>query len=355
MSCVVFADIADHPGRRTARKTCSMPAVSVIMPVFNAAAFLQEAVTSVLQQSLQDLELVIVNDGSTDQSPAILDAFKDPRVRVLHQNNAGQSAAINRGVHASHGDFIKIVDADDWLNPPHLMAQLNSLGQAPNCVSACRWGYFHQAVQCPAVLAESTDRDYSDPLSWIVDSLTLDEGMMGGWKWLIPRAVWDRSGGYDERLSLNNDFHASIAILLASNGVRFAPEAVYSYRKGVTGALSGTRSRRSMESALLTTQLGCELLLQRQDSTKIRRICGNRFRRWAYDFFPEHPDLAETAEQRAQELGHDHVPFPGGRLAQSLAGLLGWRTVRKLQHWGGSMGLQYLRKRRAAQKLARLN
>ncbi len=337
------------------QKDFLMPAVSVIMPVFNAAAFVEEAVSSVLEQTLQDLELVIVNDGSTDQSAAILNRFDDPRIRVLHQANAGQSAAINRGVQVSCGEFIKIVDADDWINPGHLESQLVSVQGFDHQLSACRWGYFQKDFTRPILRDEHANRDYSDPLEWIVDSLTLDEGMMGGWKWLIPRAVWERSGGYDERLSLNNDFHASIAILLASAGVRFAPEAVYSYRKGLPGSLSGTRSRRAMQSALLTTQLGCELLLLRKDSTEIRKLCGNRFRRWAYDFFPEHPDLANAAEQQALQLGHDDVPFPGGRLAQSLCRMLGWRGVRQLQYWGGRIGLQYLRKRRVAQKLARLN
>jgi GT2 family glycosyltransferase len=331
-----------------------MPAVSVIMPVFNAAAFVEEAVNSVLEQTLQDLELVIVNDGSTDQSAAILNRFDDPRIRVLHQANSGQSAAINRGVRESYGEFIKIVDADDWINPGHLESQLASVQGFSHQLSACRWGYFQKDFTRPIVRDEHANRDYSDPLEWIVDSLTLDEGMMGGWKWLIPRAVWERSGGYDERLSLNNDFHASIAIMLASGGVRFAPEAVYSYRKGLSGALSGTRSRKSMLSALRTTQQGCRLLLLREDSSRIRRLCANRYQRWAFDFFPEHPDLADAAERAATELGGSSVEFTGGWAGRTVSRMIGWRNTRRLQSLAVRAGWGQVRRLKRWWRLRRL-
>ncbi len=307
------------------------PRISVIMPVYNAAAYVSAAVHSVLQQQFQDFELVIVNDGSTDESTQIIAAIQDSRIRLIHQLNQGQSAAINRGVRESSGQFIKIVDADDWINPQHLEAQLRSLEGTSDCVSACRWGYFRDDFLHPDVRTEHADRDYSDPLEWLVDSLSLDEGMMGGWKWLIPRAVWDRAGGYDVRLSLNNDFHASIAILLASGGVRFAPEAVYSYRQAGDGSLSRIWTEKTLGSAFLTTDLGCGLLLAREDSTRIRQVCADRYQRWAFDLYPTCAQLAELAELRAQELGGGSVPFPGGILGRSLANLFGWRTVRRLQ------------------------
>ena len=330
------------------------PLVTVVIPVFNAADFVLQAIGSVLSQSIAEIELVVVNDGSTDDSVELIATVSDPRLRLVSQCNAGQSAAINRGVEESHGQFIKLVDADDWINPQHIESQLKSLDGHPECVSGCRWGYFRDDFRHPTIQPEFTNRDYEDPLAWITDSLTQDEGMMGGWKWLIPRQIWDRSGGYDIRLSLNNDFHASIAILLASAGVRFAPDAVYSYRKGVGSALSGTRSRRSMESALLTTQLGCELLLNRENSPRIRKLCAERFQRWAYDFYPEHEDLTAAAEQAAVALGGACVPFPGGSAGRAFATLIGWKNARQLQRFAHRLGwrrVQHLKKRLRERRL----
>ena len=82
-----------------------MPKVSVIVPVYNAEKYLQECVESVLCQTLSDIELILVDDGSTDGSPAICDqyAVKDARVRVIHQENAGLASARNAGIQAATG------------------------------------------------------------------------------------------------------------------------------------------------------------------------------------------------------------------------------------------------------------
>jgi glycosyltransferase involved in cell wall biosynthesis len=324
------------------------------MPAYNAAAFLGESISSVLGQTLSEYELLVVDDGSIDSTAEIARAHKDARIKVIQQHNQGQSAAINRGVQESRGRFIKIVDADDWINPDHLHAQLTSLEGTTDCVSACRWGYFREQCDGPDVRFEHTDNDYDAPMEWIVDSLTRDEGMMGGWRWLIPRSVWDRAGGYDARLSLNNDFHASIAILLASKGVRFAPEAVYSYRKGYTGSLSRGRSRRAMESALLTTELGCRLLLEHENSPRIRAICAKRFQRWAYDFFPDFPDLTHRAVAAAQALGGASLPFPGGKIAKLLSELIGWQNVRRLQSWALTLGWGHVQRLKQNRRIRRL-
>jgi hypothetical protein len=109
-----------------------------------------------------------------------------------------------------------------------------------------------------------------------------------------------------------------------------------------------------MESAFLTTELGCELLLKRDDSPRIRQICARRFQRWAFDFFPEFPDLADRAEFEAQQLGGADIKFPGGRIAQSISATFGWRTVRRIQNWSIRLGwghIQRIKQNRRIQQL----
>lgn len=117
--------------------------VSVIMPVYNAGAWLQRAVDSVLMQSHAQLELIAVDDGSCDRSPAILDAYAaaDARVRVLRQPcNGGVAAARNAGVAAAHGDCVAFLDADDWWHPAKLERQLASMRASGALISyAAYW------------------------------------------------------------------------------------------------------------------------------------------------------------------------------------------------------------------------
>jgi glycosyltransferase involved in cell wall biosynthesis len=97
-----------------------MTLVSVIIPSFNHAAFIKEAVDSVLQQSASDLELIVVDDGSTDQSIEILSGVSDQRLQVIRQDNRGAHAAINRGLNRATGKFLSILNSDDSYHPERL-------------------------------------------------------------------------------------------------------------------------------------------------------------------------------------------------------------------------------------------
>ena len=94
-----------------------MPEVSFIVPVYNAEKGVGKLIESVLNQEYRDLELILVDDGSKDGSPAILDQYqaKDERVKVIHKPNGGVSAARNDGLQAASGTYIRFLDADDWI------------------------------------------------------------------------------------------------------------------------------------------------------------------------------------------------------------------------------------------------
>ena len=109
--------------------------VTVIIPSYNAEAFLSDAVTSVLHQTWRELELIIVNDGSTDATRSIAEQFsqKDHRVKIVDKPNGGLSSARNAGMAAASGDTICFLDADDSLLPDKLQRQVAFLEQFPGC------------------------------------------------------------------------------------------------------------------------------------------------------------------------------------------------------------------------------
>jgi len=331
-----------------------MVQVSVIIPAFNAGRYLTATLRALSLQTVSDFEVIVVDDGSVDDTVQVASQFPDRRVRVYSRSNVGQSAASNFGCSVATGQYVKFVDADDLLNPQHLQLQLASLQSHPRHVACCSWGYFRESTTRFCIRSEIANADYSDPLDWIVDSLSCDEGMMGAWRWLIPRAVWDACGGWNEELSLNNDFDLSIRVLLASSGVRFSAGAVYYYRKGVSGSLSGSVSRRSQESAYLTTLLGTRSLLQREDSPRIRRLCADRFQQWVFRFFPEFPDLVLQAEQQIQDLGGSRLQMQGGRLLRFLLPAIGWRNVRRLQVLAQRLGWQKVQRWKQQRRLRQI-
>lgn len=105
------------------------PTISVVIPVFNGERHIAEAIQSVLDQTLQPVEITVVDDGSTDRSLAVARTFQDqcPRLRVISQQNAGVSAARNRGARGASGDWLAFLDADDVWNPDKLEVQLEVL------------------------------------------------------------------------------------------------------------------------------------------------------------------------------------------------------------------------------------
>ena len=91
-----------------------MPEISVILPVFNSEEFVRKSIESVLAQTFEDFELIIVNDGSTDSSKDIIDSFKDDRIRLINQSNQGPGAARNNALKMAQGRYVMYLDSDDW-------------------------------------------------------------------------------------------------------------------------------------------------------------------------------------------------------------------------------------------------
>lgn len=113
-----------------------MPVVSVIIPAFNAEKYIANTISNVIRQTFTDWELIVVDDGSSDNTPCICDEYADmnTRIKVIHKENAGVSAARNTGIEAALGEFIVFVDADDYIIPQYLEALVTSIGNADICV-----------------------------------------------------------------------------------------------------------------------------------------------------------------------------------------------------------------------------
>lgn len=95
-----------------------MVKVSIIIPVYNTGKFLKRCIDSIINQTLDDIEIICVNDGSTDNSPGILEEYtdKDSRIKIINQENQGISCARNKGIECAEGEFIGFVDSDDWVD-----------------------------------------------------------------------------------------------------------------------------------------------------------------------------------------------------------------------------------------------
>jgi glycosyltransferase involved in cell wall biosynthesis len=197
------------------------PKVSVIVPCYDLGEFLPEAVDSVLAQSCQDFEIIVVDDGSTDAATAaLLASFARPKTRVLRAPHAGLAAARNRGIAASTGEYLCALDADDRLQPTFLAKMVAVLDAEPSIafVSAWlrtfgeeSWEWKPERCDLPTLLWEDT-------------VLTAA---------LVRRAAVEAVGGYDTAMPAQGDEDWDLWLTLVERGYRgvIVPEILFEYRR----------------------------------------------------------------------------------------------------------------------------
>lgn len=307
------------------------PVISVIMPVYNAEAYVATAIQSILKQTFESFELIIINDGSEDESEKIISSFKDKRIVYVYQSNQGQVAASNHGIKLAKGEYIKFVDADDLINREHLELQYKAMNNEENLLVSCEWAYFYKDPTLAIFQEEYTHQDYDNALNWFYDSHHHDRGMLGAPLWLIPKKLLDKAGHWHPELSLNNDFDFSTRLLAVSKGVRFAKGAQLYYRKGVENALTLSSNKKACKSALLTTVLGMNTILQVENSERMRRLFADRFQSWIFQFYPQHRAILSKMQQHVLDLGGSKLVPQGGQLFLFSIKIFPWKLVKWLQ------------------------
>ncbi|HKO30926.1 MAG TPA: glycosyltransferase family A protein [Nitrospiraceae bacterium] len=180
-----------------------MPKVSVVMPVYNGERFLRESLGSVFAQTLQDFEVVCVDDGSRDNSADVLKQY-GRRIRVLRQGNAGQSAARNAGVAMASGQYIAFLDQDDIWYPSKLARQVEVLEADPAVVVVhCNFDRIDASghmLQQQAGLIERASALASSMGQLIGEALIFPSAMM------IRKDIYERVGGFHHELQGFEDF-----------------------------------------------------------------------------------------------------------------------------------------------------
>jgi glycosyltransferase involved in cell wall biosynthesis len=301
------------------------------MPAFNAGKYIQEAVRSILEQTYSSWELIIVNDGSTDDTALVLEKFDDPRIRIHHQKNTGQCAAANSAYGLSRGRFIKFMDADDMISPDCLSDQMRRIGNSNDIIASAAWGRFYQNDINTFKLNEDLVRIDCRPIDWLVSAMDGKQVMLQCAIWLIPRTVLEKSGLWDERLSLINDFEFFIRVLLHAGEIRFAENAILYYRSGLQNSLSSLKSQKGAKSAFESIQLGTSHMLSFESSERVRKVCADCFQNFVYSFYPFHQSLVRCAESKVRELGGAEIPFESGGYTKLLTRVMGWKSVKKLK------------------------
>jgi glycosyltransferase involved in cell wall biosynthesis len=171
-----------------------MARVSVVMSVYNEERYLHEAIDSILRQTFEDFEFVIIDDGSVDQTPALLKGYHDARLRVYRQANQGQSSALNQGIRMAVGSYIARMDGDDICLPERLERQVCFLDAHPEVALVGTWCTKIDTGTGQKRLQRLPEDDGSIRRFLAIDNPFIHSSVM------IRKSVLDRVGLYDEGL-----------------------------------------------------------------------------------------------------------------------------------------------------------
>jgi glycosyltransferase involved in cell wall biosynthesis len=250
------------------------PLVSVIIAVFNGEKYIADTINSILAQTHLYIEIIVVNDASTDKTEEILKKFHSERniVPIKNVKNMGAAASRNIGYRNAKGQFIKFLDGDDLINPEGIAEQVKMSLKNPDCIISGKWGRFYNDDITTFKLSTEDCWRTLESTDWIYSSWKNAQPMTNPGIFLFPRYIVEKAGLWDESLTLIDDFEYFTRTILTANKVAFCKEATLYYRSGIANSLSGTKSRLGYESAYLSLEKGINTLLQKRTDNAAQKL-----------------------------------------------------------------------------------
>jgi len=222
--------------------------VSIIIPVYNAEKYLNECLESALNQTYENIEIIAVNDGSTDKSLQILNKFSN-KIKIISKSNGGTASALNEGINHMSGEWFKWLSADDSLYPnavEELILESKKLENSKNCIFYSNYDIINSESK---VIKQFIEPNYNELSSFDFNTLLLDHYIGNGTTSLIHKTVLDENGFFDETIKGFEDYELWLRFCLLNNcRLHLIPKILAKYRVHKT-QLTSTLHDDSIKSA----------------------------------------------------------------------------------------------------------
>jgi glycosyltransferase involved in cell wall biosynthesis len=320
------------------------PLVSILIPAFNAQEWIADTLRSAIAQTWERTEIIVIDDGSSDQTLGVARQFESKGVKVITQKNQGAAAARNKAFSLCKGDYIQWLDADDLLAPDKIALQMEASGSCPSkrTLLSSEWGRFLYRRRRAKFTPTALWRDLS-PVEWLLCKMEQNVYMQTS-TWLVSRELSEAAGAWNTRLLGDDDGEYFCRVLLQSDGIRFVPDAKVYYRECGAGSLSYVgHSDRKMEALWRSMLLHIDYLQSMEDSERTRVACVKYLQTLLVFFYPDRLDIVKQAEQMARNLGGE-LEFPRLSWKYSwIKAIFGWPLAKRAQVFFPRMKLSLVR------------
>jgi glycosyltransferase involved in cell wall biosynthesis len=309
------------------------PLVSVLIPAYNAQDSIQDTIESAASQTWRCIEIIVVDDGSTDRTLSVCRQFESPLIKVVPQSNQGASAARNTALALAQGDYIQWLDADDILAPDKVEHQMQRVAQGVSGATllSSAWYKFYYRISAAKPAKTGLWQDLQ-PNEWAVRSMS-SNAWMGIQSWLVSRELISAIGKWDETLSADDDGEYVSRLICASDRILFVSEAESYVRQSNLGSLSkNSHSERKVVSQYRSMLLQIENWLRLDNSPAMRSACVEDIQRWIIYFYPEYRTIVDHLGKLVRELGGElRVPTLSWKY-RPVQRALGWGPAKHLMH-----------------------
>lgn len=305
----------------------NIPLISIIIPIYNAAPYLAETVSCAMAQDWPNKEIILVDDGSTDDSFDIAQKFTSETVKLFKQENKGGSAARNYGLREAKGQFIQFLDADDLMPANKISIQMNILLKNADCIIGCNWVRFKNNLD--EIFGHKGPHDSLRknlyPVHWLQKSHTM---LLHGW--LTPITLIKKAGFWNESISQNDDGEYFYRVVAVAKKVLFTENTIVYYRSGTIGSVSSINNRKKFESEYLAALTFKNTLNSLGNNEANTIAIANKFKLLVYEMYPHHKDLIEQCK-RQYEYKYANIYFKRYGVTGTLILLIGWRATKILK------------------------
>ena len=308
------------------------PLVSILIPAYNAERWIADTIESALAQTWPRKEIIIVDDGSCDQTLQVARKFACKALCIVTQENQGAAAARNKAFELCQGDYVQWLDADDLLASTKIARQMEVARQVESkgTLISSAWAYFMYSPSRAKFVPTPLWCDLMS-VEWLIRKMGQNLHMPPA-TWLVSRELSDAAGPWDRRLSFDDDGEYFCRIVTRSNGVRFVPDAHTFYRISGSGSLSDfDTSPKKLASLFLSMQSHVAYVRSLEDSERVRSACLSYLQRRFFRFYPEQIALVEKMQELAATVGGTLEPPQLSWKYAWMQKLLGWTLTKRFR------------------------